>query len=85
MFLVMLSLNWIHAIIVVLRSFSMKSFVSEDSNISSYIHGNIIAQMHSSMNSLKDSWMLVLFCGYLSMNQQSLSRVGFEPTLSHMN
>ena len=65
--------------------YSMKSFVSEDSNIVCYIHVNVIKQMHVSMNALKDSWMLVLFHGHAYMTQQSLSRVGFEPTLSHKN
>ena len=52
--------------------YSMKSFVSEDSNIVCYIHVNVIKQMHVSMNSLKDPWMLVLFRGHASMKQQRL-------------
>ena len=52
--------------------YSMKSFVSGDSNIVCYIHVNVINQMHVSMNSLNDPWMLVLFRGHASMKQQRL-------------
>ena len=54
--------------------YSMKSFVSEDSNIVYYIHINVITQTHVSINSLKDPWMLVLFRGHASMKQKSLSK-----------
>ena len=64
---------------------SMKSFVSEDFNMFCYIKVNIITQMHTSMNYLKDPWMLMLFGDHPSIEQQNWWTVGFEPTLSHKN
>ena len=56
-----------------------------------YMYVDIITQIHACMNFLNDAWKFMFFDYKIwhmrppRKKQQSLSRVGFEPTLSHKN
>ena len=71
--------------------YSIKLFLSDDFHIFVYMNVDIIMQIQACMNFLNEACMLMLFGGKIwpmrppTKTQQSLSRVGFEPTLFHKN
>ena len=69
----------------------MKLFLSEGFHILGHMDFDIITQIQACINFLNEAWMWMLVDGKIghmrppTKTQQSLQRLGFEPTIYHKN